>query len=162
MAKKAKAIPEGMHTVTPYLTVKGASAAIEFYQKAFGFEEVMRMPGPNGLLMHAEIKLGDSMVMLSDEMPDMGGKSPTTLGGSTGSLHIYTEDVDAAFQRAVAAGATVQMPPMDMFWGDRYCKVGDPFGHTWGLATHKEDLTPEEMGQRQQAWMEQMAKQGQK
>ena len=99
------------------------------------------------------------IVMLSDEFPDMGGKSPTTLGGSTGSLHIYSEDVDAAFKRAVDAGATVQMPPMDMFWGDRYCKVQDPFGHTWGIATHKEDLTPDEIGKRQQAWMEQMCAQ---
>jgi PhnB protein len=144
----AKPIPAGFHTVTPYLVVRGAAKAIDFYKRAFGAEERMRMPGPEGRVMHAEIQIGDSILMLSDEMPDMGSKSPQTLGGSPGSLFLYVQDVDRAFQRAVDAGAQVKMAVADMFWGDRFGQVVDPFGHEWGLATHKEDLTPQEIARR--------------
>jgi PhnB protein len=162
MAKQVSPIPAGYHTVTPYLMVRGAAQAIDFYQRAFGAEEVVRMPGPDGQkLVHAEIKLGDSFVFLGDEFPDMGGGSPQTLGGTPVSLHLYVPDVDAAFNRAVAAGAQVQMPPTDMFWGDRYCKLTDPFGHVWGMATHTEDVTPAEMEKRSQAYFQQMAAQKQ-
>jgi PhnB protein len=158
----AKPIPQGYHTVTPYLTVKGAAQAIDFYKRAFGAQEVERMPGPDGTsVMHAELKIGDSIVMLSDEFPQMGTRSPQTLGGSTVSLFLYVPDVDAAFKRAVDAGAKATMPPADMFWGDRFGKVADPFGHAWGLATHTEDLSPDEIRRRGQAEMAKMAK-GQK
>jgi PhnB protein len=154
-----KPIPPGYHTVTPYLTVKGAAQAIEFYKRAFGAQEVERMPGPDGKsVMHAELKIGDSIVMLSDEFPQMGTRSPQTLGGSSGYLFLYVSDVDAAFKRAVDAGAKATMPPADMFWGDRFAKVSDPFGHEWGMATHKEDLSPEEIRKRGQAEMAKMAK----
>jgi len=154
-----KPIPTGYHTVTPYLTVKGAAQAIDFYKRAFGAQEVERMPGPDGKsVMHAELKLGDSVVMLSDESPQGGTRSPQTLGGSTAYLFLYVPDVDAAFKRAVDAGAKATMPPTDMFWGDRFGKVSDPFGHEWGLATHKEDVSPEEMRRRAQAEMAKMAK----
>jgi PhnB protein len=143
-----KTIPEGYHTVTPYLTIRGAARAIDFYKRAFGAEETMRMPGPGERIMHAEIRIGDSPVMISDEMPEMGNKSPQTLGGVPGYLFLYVNDVDRAFQRAVDAGAQVKMVPTDMFWGDRYGRLVDPFGHEWGLATHKEDLTPEEIARR--------------
>jgi len=146
-----KAIPEGYHAVTPYLTVRGAARAIEFYQRAFGATERMRMPGPGGKLMHAEIQIGDSILMLSDENLEMGVKSPEELGGAPGSLFLYVDDVDAVVARAVKAGATLAMAPQDMFWGDRFGRVVDPFGHPWGIATHKEDLTPEEIGKRQAA-----------
>ena len=159
MAKRAKAVPEGCHTVTPYLTVRGADRAIEFYKKAFGAKELMRMPGLGGKsIMHAEIKIGDSRIFLSDEFPEMGSRSPQSLGGTANSLHLYVEDVDAAFKKAIAAGAKVQMPVADMFWGDRYGKLIDPFGHEWGLATHKEDLTPREIRKRADAFFTQMAK----
>jgi PhnB protein len=158
----AKPIPQGFHTVTPYITVKGAAQAIDFYKRAFGAEEVERVPGPDGKsVMHAEVKIGDSIVMLSDEFPQAGSRSPQTLGGSTGYLFLYVPDVDAAFKRAVDAGAKPTMPLADMFWGDRFGKVADPFGHEWGLATHQEDLTPEEIHKRGQAEMAKMAK-GQK
>jgi PhnB protein len=158
----AKPIPQGFHTVTPYITVKGAAQAIDFYKRAFGAEEVERIPGPDGKsVMHAEVKIGDSIVMLSDELPQAGSRSPQTLGGSTGYLFLYVSDVDAAFKRAVDAGAKGAMPPADMFWGDRFGKVADPFGHEWGLATHKEDLSPDEIRRRGQAEMAKMAK-GQK
>lgn len=154
---RAKAVPDGYHTVTPYLTIRGAAQALDFYKRAFGAEELCRMPGPDGKsIMHAEIKIGDSVIFLSDEFPDMGSRSPQSLGGTTGYLHIYVEDVDAAFKQAVTAGAQVQMPVADMFWGDRFGKLADPFGHEWGLSTHKEDLTPEEIGQRAQAYFSQM------
>jgi PhnB protein len=146
--RRVQAIPKGFHGVTPHLTLRGASEAIEFYKKAFGARERSRMPGPDGKVMHAEIQIGDSIVMLADEFPEMGAKSPQTLGGASGSLLIYTRDVDGLFQRAVAAGATVQMPVSDMFWGDRYGKVLDPFGHQWELATHKEDVPRKEMERR--------------
>jgi uncharacterized glyoxalase superfamily protein PhnB len=161
MASKngVKKIPAGYHTVTPAITVRGAAEAIEFYKKAFGAVEVSRFTGPGGRgVMHAEIRIGDSPIMLGDEFPNMGCKSPTSLGHSTGSLFIYVEDVDAAFQKAVGCGAAVQMPPADMFWGDRFAKVTDPFGHTWALATRFEDVSPEECARRGQEFMARMEK----
>jgi uncharacterized glyoxalase superfamily protein PhnB len=159
MAKAAKPIPKPFHTVTPHLAVRGADRAIAFYKRAFGAEEVMRMPAPNGNgILHAELKIGDSMMFLSDEFPEMGCRSPQSLGGSTASLHLYVEDVNAAFHRAVTAGAQVRMPVTDMFWGDRFGKVADPFGHEWGLATHTEDLTPEEIAKRAAAFFAKTAK----
>jgi PhnB protein len=150
-------IPEGYRTVTPYLTIKGAAQAIEWYKKAFGAQEIARMPMPDGRLMHAEIKIGDSFVMLSDETPEFGNKSPQSLGGSASSIHLYVRDCDASFNQAVAAGATVKMPPMDMFWGDRFGALTDPFGHQWSIATHKEDLSEEEMEKRFSAEAAKMA-----
>jgi PhnB protein len=152
----AKAIPEGYHTVTPYLSVKNAGQAIELYKKAFGAVEKERMPGPDGRIMHAEIQVGDSMVMLSEEDPQRSCLSPASLKATTGSLFLYVPDVDAAFKRATEAGCTVVMPVADMFWGDRFGQVEDPSGHRWGLATHKEDLTPEEIGKRAQAFFASM------
>ena len=153
MRKAARPIPEGYHTVTPYLTIRDAARAIEFYKRAFGAEELMRMPGPGGKgVMHAEVKIGDSIVMLSDESPNSSCRAPQTLGGATSSQFVYVLDVDSAFKRAVEAGAKVSMPPIDMFWGDRFGKLTDPFGHEWGLATHTEDLTPEEISQRAAAF----------
>lgn len=147
MANKVQPIPERFGTLTPYLVARDASKAIEFYKKAFGAEEIFRMPGPDGNgVMHAEIKIGNSVLMLVDEMPQMKSwVSPQSLKGTTVTLHLYVEDVDAMFKRAVDAGATVSMPVMDAFWGDRYGKVTDPFGHEWSIATHKQDLTPEEI-----------------
>jgi PhnB protein len=144
-------IPEGYYSLTPYLIVKGAREAMAYYAKAFGAQEVVNMPGPGGSVMHAEMQIGNARFMLADENPERGSKSPKTLGGSAGSVMIYTEDVDATFKRAVDAGANVVMPVQDMFWGDRYGIVVDPFGHQWQIATHKEDLTPEEMQKRMQA-----------
>ena len=141
-----KAIPEGFHSITPYLVVKGASDAIEFYKRAFGAVEEYRLNSPDGKsIVNAEIKIGDSVVMLSDEFPQGSCRSPRTIGGTTVMMHIYTEDVDRAFNQAVAAGATVMMPVMDMFWGDRYGQLVDPFGHFWSIATHKQNLTPEQI-----------------
>ena len=158
MAKPGKPVPDGYHTVTPYLTVKNASEAIDFYKRAFGAEAIVRMPGPDGKsTMHAEIKIGDSMVMLSDEWPQGDVKAPKSLGGTTVGVFLYVQDVDALFKRAVAAGATATMPPSDMFWGDRYGKVSDPYGHHWGMATHKLDVTPEEMATGQKEFMAKMA-----
>jgi len=157
--KRVRAIPAGFHTVTPGLSVRGAAEALEFYKRALGAQEVMRMPGPDGKsIMHAEIRVGNSHIFLADEFPDMGCRSPQSLGGSTAALYLYVPDVDSAFKRAVEAGAQVKMPVMDMFWGDRFGRVADPFGHEWGLATHKEDLTPQEIGKRAQAWFAQMPK----
>ncbi|HET6371675.1 MAG TPA: VOC family protein [Candidatus Polarisedimenticolia bacterium] len=144
MAKPGKPVPEGFHTVTPHLIVKGAAAAIDFYKKAFGAEEIHRMPGPDGSVMHAEIKIGDSRLMINDEFPSYGKLGPKSIGGSPVTLHLYVTDVDALFDRAVKAGAKATMPLADMFWGDRYGQVEDPYGHQWSLGTHKEDLTPEE------------------
>jgi len=140
-------IPEGHHTITPHIVVDGASDAIAFYIKAFGAEEICRMPTPDGRLMHAEIKLGDSLVYLCDEFPEHGcePRNPRALGGSSCTLHIYTADCDAAIQRALDAGATLRMPAADMFWGDRYGGVTCPWGHEWSFATHIADLTPEEI-----------------
>jgi PhnB protein len=146
-----KYIPDGYHTLTPHLAVRDAAKAIDFYVKAFGAEELFRMPGPGGAVIHAEVKIGDSIVMLGEECPEQGASSPQTIGGSPVSLHVYVKDVDAAFARAGQAGCMVTMPPTDMFWGDRYGKVQDPFGHQWSLATHKEDLSPEEMAKRMAA-----------
>jgi uncharacterized glyoxalase superfamily protein PhnB len=141
-------VPEGHHTVTPYLVVDDAAGAIEFYTRAFGAQELYRMPGPNGRIMHAEIVIGDSPVMISDAAPEMGAHSPRALNGSPVSIFLYLPDVDAAFARATEAGATVTMPLMDMFWGDRYAQVADPYGHAWQMATHVEDVSPEEMNRR--------------
>ncbi len=143
-----KPIPEGFHTVTPHLIIKGAAEAIDFYKKAFGAEEVCRMPGPGGVVMHAEIRIGDSTVMLADEFPDFGSVGPKTIGGSPVTVHLYVKDADAFYDKAVAAGAKATMPLADQFWGDRYGKLEDPFGHQWGIATHIEDLTPEEIEKR--------------
>jgi len=152
MTTRIKAIPEGYHTLTPHLVVKGASQAIEFYKKAFGAEEIIRLPGPDGKsLMHAAIKIGDSPLFLADEFPGMGSMGPHSIGGTPVTIHVYVEDVDTVFNQAVAAGAQVRMPLADMFWGDRYGLITDPFGHSWSLATHKEDLTPEEIEKRSQA-----------
>lgn len=148
MSKNVKAVPEGYRTVTPYLYVRGAAKAIDFYTRAFGAVERFRMPGPNQAIMHAELQIGDSMLMLSDENPKMEAMSPQALGGCPGSIFLYVEDVDAWFARATAAGAKAKMPPTDMFWGDRFCALVDPYGHHWGIATHKEDVTPEEMARR--------------
>ena len=153
------AVPAGYHTVTPTLTVLNGAEAIEFYKKAFGAEEVMRVPGPDGKgIMHAEIRIGSSRIMLGDESPAMRCLAPATLGGPSGSLYVYVPDVDAAFKRAVAAGAKVLVPVTDMFWGDRFGSVEDPSGHRWGLATHVEDPTPEEMARRQREFFASMAK----
>ena len=157
----AKQIPEGYHTVTAALTVKNGARMIDFYKQAFGAQERMRMHGPDGTtIMHAEIQIGDSFVMLGEELADMGCLAPVSKGGPTGSLFLYVPDVDAAFQRAVSAGAKPVMPVADMFWGDRFGQVEDPSGHRWSLATHKEDLSPEEIGQRQKAFFASMPKKG--
>jgi PhnB protein len=158
MAGKVNPIPEGYHTVTPYLIVRGGAEAIDFYKKAFGAEERFRMPGPGGKLMHAEIQIGDSVLMLGDESPEMGVKSPQTLGGPGMSVMLYVTDVDASFKQAIAAGASVKQPPTDMFWGDRFGKVTDPFGHEWGIATHIEDVAPDEIDRRSKKYAEEMAK----
>lgn len=149
----AKPVPEGYHTVTPYLTLKNAPAAIDFYKKAFGAVELMRLAGPDGTIMHAEIKIGDSPIMLAEEMPQYGNKSPQALGGSPVGLAVYIPDVDAAFSKAVAAGAAVERPVMDQFYGDRSGTVKDPFGHTWTLATHTEDVSAAEIERRFAAFM---------
>ncbi len=155
---QVKPIPVGMHSITAHLTVKGAAAAIEFYKKAFGAVELARMPMPDGKLGHAHLKIGDSHLLLNDE-PNFPGscKSPQTLGGNSVALQLYVEDVDAVFNRAVAAGAQAFMPPADMFWGDRYGQLNDPFGQRWSIATHKEDVPPEEMQKRAEAMFAQMA-----
>ena len=152
-------VREGYQTVTAALTVRNGADAIEFYKKAFGAEEIMRVPGPDGKsLMHAEIRVGNSRIMLGDESPAMGCLAPVTLGGPGGSLYVYVPDVDAAFKRAVAAGAKALMPVTDMFYGDRFGQVEDPSGHRWGLATHVEDVAPEEMMRRQREFFASMAK----
>ena len=143
-----KAIPEGYYALTPYLVCKGAAKAIEFYTNAFGATEVVRMPGPDGRVMHAEVKIGDSMLMLSDANPQYGSRSPKALGGTPSGVMVYTRNVDKLFDQAVKAGARVLMPVTDMFWGDRYGRVEDPFGHVWDLATHVEDVTPKQMARR--------------
>jgi PhnB protein len=156
MKPPVKPVPDGYHTVTPHLVVRGATRAIDFYKRAFGAEELGRMPGPDGKsIVHAEIKIGDSILFLADEFPDMGARSPQQLGGTPCVINLYVEDVDAVFNRAVAAGAQASMPPADMFWGDRYGKLTDPFGHEWSVATHQEDVPPEEMTRRAQAFFAQ-------
>jgi len=143
--KAKQAIPAGYHTVTPSLFVRNGAEAIEFYKKALGAEEAMRMAGPDGKIGHAELKIGDSVVFLSDENPAFGTKSPQSLGGISGALYLYVEDVDKAFQRAIDAGGQVKMPVADMFWGDRVGNFVDPYGHSWTLSTHTQDLTAQEM-----------------
>jgi PhnB protein len=157
MAGKVNAIPSGYHTLTPYLVVNDASRAIEFYKQVFGAKETVRMGGPGGKVGHAELKIGDSMLMLSDEMPGSGNRSPQSLGGSPVSVFMYVENVDSVFDQAVKAGAKADKPPEDMFWGDRFGHLTDPFGHLWAIATHIEDIAPEEMRKRAQAAMAQMA-----
>jgi PhnB protein len=158
MSNPVRAIPEGYHTVTPYLTCKNAAAAIDFYKKALGATEVVRMGGgPGGAIMHAEIKIGDSMVFLSDEIPGMSA-APSGSGPNPVQLFLYVQDADTTCNNAVAAGAKVTMPVSLMFWGDRYGKFTDPFGHTWGVSTHVEDVTPEEMQRRGAEWRANMAK----
>jgi PhnB protein len=144
---KVKAIPEGMHSVTPHLICAGAANAIEFYKQAFGAVEGGRLPGADGKLMHAMISIGDSPVMLVDEMPQWGALGPKALKGSSVTIHLYVENADATFERAVQAGAKVVMPLADQFWGDRYGKLEDPFGHHWSVATHVRDVSPAEMQQ---------------
>ena len=145
---KVRPVPEGYHTVTPYLAVRGAAAALDFYKKAFGAVEIMRMPQPDGRIGHADVTIGDSHVMLADEFPEMGILGPKARGGPTSSLLLYVEDVDAAFARALAEGATQERAPEDQFWGDRMGTLVDPFGHRWSLATHIEDVSDEEMQRR--------------
>lgn len=151
----AKPIPDGYHAITPHLVIKGASEAIEFYKKAFGAEEISRMPfpSPDGQVKvgHAELQIGDSKLFLADEFPDYGATGPN--GHSPVVIHLYVTDVDATYNKAVEAGATATAPPADMFWGDRYGKLVDPFGHHWSIATHKEDPTPEQMQERMAAMM---------
>ena len=142
---KVKPIPPGMHTVTPHLVCAGASDALAFYQKAFGAQEMSRLPGKDGRLMHAAMKIGDSTIMLVDEMPEWNSLGPNALKGTPVTIHLYVEDADAFAARAVAAGAKIVMPIADMFWGDRYGQLQDPFGHKWSVATHQRDVTPEEM-----------------
>ncbi|SAL00347.1 VOC family protein [Caballeronia ptereochthonis] len=138
-------IPAGMHSLTPHLCCAGAADAIEFYKRAFNAVELGRMPGPDGKLMHAMVKIGDSMLMLVDENPDFGMLGPKAIKGSPVTIHLYVEDVDATAKQAIDAGAKVTMPVADMFWGDRYGRLEDPFGHQWSIATHVRDVSPEEM-----------------
>ena len=147
---KVRPVPDGMHTVTPHLICAGAGAAIEFYKKAFNAVEMVRLPGPQGRLMHACIRIGDSQVMLVDEMPEWGAFGPRSLKGSPVTIHLQVEDVDAVVARAVGAGAKITMPVDDMFWGDRYGKLEDPFGHHWSVATHIRDVSPDELQQAMQ------------
>lgn len=143
-----KPIPEGYHSLTPYLSVDDAAQAIEFYKRAFGATERARMPGPDGKIAHAELEIGDSVIMLADAFPQSPYTPPKQLGGTAGGVLLYVEDVDSVVQDAIDAGAKVTMPVDDMFWGDRYGTVTDPFGHAWQIATHKEDIAPEEMAER--------------
>jgi len=159
MTNQVKPVPDGFHTITAHLTVRDANRAIEFYKKALGAEVLGVAPAPGGKVMHALLKIGDSMLMLNDEFPEYGGDAaPKATGGSGVTLHIYIENVDAAFERAVSAGASVKMPLMDMFWGDRYGTVIDPFGHKWSLATHVRDMSPEEMEREQEKAFSKMPK----
>jgi uncharacterized glyoxalase superfamily protein PhnB len=148
---QVKPVPEGMHSVTPHLICAGAADAIEFYKKAFGAVEEARLPGPGGRIMHAMLRIGDSAVMLVDEMPEWGALGPKSLKGSPVTVHLYVENADATVERAVKAGAKVTMPLADQFWGDRYGKLEDPFGHHWSVATHVRDVSMEEMQQAMQA-----------
>ena len=157
MTKSVRAIPEGYHSVTPYLTCKNATKAIDFYKSVFGATEVMRMAGPDGKIGHAELKIGDSHIFISDEIPGMNA-APTPGVKNACGIFVYLENVDAAFKRAVDAGAKVEMPLENQFWGDRYGKIIDPFGHNWGLAQHVEDVAPEEMKRRSQEYAAKMAK----
>jgi PhnB protein len=151
MPNPVKPIPEGYHSVTPYLVVKGAAAAIDFYKKIFGAVEIMRMPAPDGRIGHAELRFGDSVVMLADEYPEIQAVGPKTLGNTPVGLLLYVDDVDKTVERAVASGATIQKPVADQFYGDRTGTIEDPFGHKWTVATHVEDVSPEEMQRRMAA-----------
>ena len=151
-------IPEGFNTVSAFLVVPNAAEAITFYKKAFGAEAGVRLTGPDGdSTMHAEFQIGDSTVMISDENPEMGTKSPASYGGSAASLHLYVDDADAVYGRALEAGCEVRMPIDDAFWGDRYGQVKDPYGYSWGIATHQEDLSPEEIGERAAKFFSEMS-----
>jgi len=152
-----KETPNGYHSLTPYLFIKGAAAAIEFYKNVFGATERMRMPGPDGRIMHAELQIGDSVLMLADESPAMGALSPQTIGGSGSLVSVYVADVDAAVAKAVAAGSKLVRPVKEQFYGDRTGGIVDPFGHIWSVATHVEDVSPEEMQKRAAAAMKQSA-----
>jgi PhnB protein len=156
MAKTAPAIPKNYHTVTPSIVVAGAAKALEFYKKAFGAEELSRFPGPDGSIMHAEFKIGDSIIMMGDEMPEHGARGPKAIGGSPVSFFVYGENVDAAWKRAVDAGAKEIMPLADQFWGDRTGCLEDPFGHKWWLAQHLKDMTPDELRQAADSFFSQM------
>ena len=144
-SKNIQPIPEGMHTLTPHLVCAGAEKAIEFYKRAFGAEELSRLPGEDGRIMHAMLRIGDSVIMLAEEFPEWNSLGPLALKGTPVTLHLYVQDVDKAFQRAVKAGASVKMPVDDMFWGDRYGVLEDPFGHRWSVATRKREVSPGEM-----------------
>jgi PhnB protein len=159
MPGQVKAIPQGFHSATPYLILNDATRALDFYKRAFGAQELMRMDGPNGKIAHAEIKIGDSVIMLGDEMPGAPCRSPQSLGGTTCGVMLYVDNVDAIFNQAVGAGAQVDTPVADMFWGDRYGRLKDPFGHSWSVATHKEDVAPAEMSKRMQEAMQKTAHQ---
>jgi PhnB protein len=158
MTHHVKPVPDGYRSVTATLTVHDGAGAMEFYAKALGAKERMRSLGPGGKIMHAELEIGDSVIMLSDEFPEMGNRSPKTLGGTVGGIWLYVPDVDATFRHAVAAGATALGEPNDMFWGDRMAQIVDPFGHQWSISTHKEDFTPEEMEKRAKEFYAQMGK----
>jgi PhnB protein len=158
MAAKVTPIPPGFHTLTPHLTVRNAKEALEFYKQAFGAEVLHVADMPDGKVMHATVRMGDSILMLNDEMPEHGALSPLSSGGSGVTLHIYTENVDDAFARAVAAGATVKMPLADQFWGDRYGVVADPYGFKWSLATRVKELSPEQMQEEQEKMFSAMKK----
>jgi PhnB protein len=157
--KKVNPIAAGFHTATPYLTVNNCAAALEFYKNAFGAQVKVRMEGPDGKIGHAEMKIGDSIIMLGDEMPGGAARSPQSLGGTTAGIFLYVKDVDAAFKQAVEAGARADAQPADMFWGDRYGRLTDPFGHSWSVATHKEDVAPAEMKKRAAEAMSKMGQQ---
>ena len=148
-------IPQGMHSVTPHLVCAGAAKAIDFYMQAFGAQETARMPGPDGKLMHAAVRIGDSTVMLADEMPEWGSLGPKSLKGSPVTIHLYVDDVDSFVARAVKAGAKVTMPVADQFWGDRYGMLNDPFGHRWSIASRIEDLSPKALHERAESWSQQ-------
>lgn len=150
-------VPEGYHTLTAYLAVDDAAAAIDFYGRAFGAKERVRMAGPGDSVMHAELEIGDSLLMLSDPFPQASTKPPKELGGTSASIFMYVEDIDSMYKQAMDAGASSLMEPDDMFWGDRFGSVQDPFGHSWTIATHIEDVSPEEMEKRSEAFMAQMA-----
>jgi PhnB protein len=155
LAMTVKRIPDGYHSVTPYLVIQGAQGAIDFYKKAFGAEETVRMDH-NGKIMHAEMKIGNSMVMLADEFPEMGHKSPQAYGGTPVSMMVYVDDVDKTFGRAIEAGAKEKRPVTNEFWGDRMGTLSDPFGHVWTIASHVEDVAPDEMDRRMREAMKQM------
>ena len=155
--KKVEAVPRKYGSVSAILNIRDCARAIDFYKNVFGAKELGRMPGPDGRIMHAEVKIGDRIVMMNDEMPEYGAPSPQALGGTPVGLLLYVPDCDAVFARAVAAGATAKEPPADMFWGDRYSTVVDPFGHRWGIATHKADLTRAEIAKGQAEWAAKMS-----